>query len=84
MELGDFNAVKDMYSLGVFMPHRGKMTNTRLDPLPLNAKDRRLNRLRFRVEMHWTVPTERTVVILFATFAVDHGAIAVHEVSIDK
>ncbi len=84
LEKGDFSAVKYMYSPGLFMPHRGKMTNTTLDDLPLNAKDRTLNRLRFRVEMHWTVPAERIDTTLFATFSVDHGAVAVHEVGIDR
>ena len=84
LKQGDFNAVKHMYSPGVFMPHRGKMTDTKLDPLLPNAKDRRLNRVRFRVEMRWTVPAERIDTTLFATFAVDHGAVAVHEVGIDK
>jgi len=84
LENGDFTAVGYMYSPSIYMPTRGKMTNARLTPLPLNAKDRKFNQLRFRVEMHWTVPPERIDTTLFGTFAVDRGAIRMHRVGIDE
>ena len=82
LERSDFNAVKEMYSPGVYMPHRGRLKLKSLDPLPKNKKDARLNRLRFRLEMHWTAEAERINTVVYATFAVDHGAISVHSVGI--
>jgi hypothetical protein len=84
LEKGDFTAVAYMYSPSISMPSRGIMTNTRLDPLPQNAKDKKFNQLRFRVEMHWTVPAERIDTTLFGTFAVNRGAIRMHRVGIDE
>ena len=84
LEKGDFKAASYMYSPSIYMPSRGKMTNTRLDPLPPNAKDKKFNQVRFRAEMHWTVPAERIDTTLFGTFAVDHGAIRMHRAGIEE
>ncbi len=82
LEGGDFAAAAEMYMPGVFMPTRGRMRLEKLEPLPPSDADRTLNRLRFHLRMHWVAEAEKIDEILEATFAVDHGAIGMHEVGI--
>jgi hypothetical protein len=82
MELGVFDTVDDMRSLGLDLPQRGQFKLIKLDALEQTANDKQLGTQRFRLEMDWTYPPDKIDDVFFAVFAVDHATVGVHKIGI--
>ena len=78
----DYEAVGEMYAVGLNIPDRGRFALEKLDPIPPSQADQARGRQRFHVEMHWTVEAEKLDTTFFADFAVDRAAIIVQEAGI--
>ena len=84
IELGQFDAAREMFVAGVTIPARGNYRLLSLEAVEQSQKDRQRGRRRFKAQFHWTDRAKKTDEILSASFRIDRGAVMVMEVSIDE
>jgi len=81
-ERGDHRALDEMSTPSVYLPKRGNYRLVTLAPLQKTEKDRARDRQSYALEMHWTDKADDLDETIYATFAVDRGAVFMHEVGI--
>lgn len=83
IELGQFAAAREMYVSGPMIAERGTYRLLALTPIEQSASDRKRDRQRFKIQLHWVDKAKNTDELLALTIAVDRGAVSILEASIE-